>query len=247
MTDAVLPCPSFWNDNGAFFPGNALGKAARLQPRNPREDPEMAYVTRTEFLAQHGRAHEFEALWSRVQAVLRTVAGFEGEVLLNGLGYPGKYVAIDRWHDRASLAAFHRGPALREATRSSEALYKIGRPEEAYEVLLTVWELPAEPGGWSQLVEWEIKPGAAGSFESSRKVLFDLRQRHGGIYASQLFRFLGNASRYLVMQTYENQNAERAGRTVPEIHEFFTAHPANRYVNHGPVQEYYTAILPGRH
>lgn len=206
----------------------------------------MTYVTRTEFLAQYGRAHEFEALWSRVQGILRTVKGHEGEVLLNGLGYPGKYVAIDRWQDKASLAAFYRGPALREATHSGDGVYKLGRAEEAYEMLLTIGQPPTEPGGWSQLVEWEIKSGAAASFEASRNVLFEMRQRHGGIYASQLFRFLGNASRYMVMQTYENQDAEKAGRTIPELQEFFAAHPANRYVNHGPVNEYYTAIHPGR-
>lgn len=205
----------------------------------------MSCVTRTEFLAQHGRAHEFEALWSRVQGILATVPGFHGEVLLNGLGYPGKYVAIDTWQDRESLAAFYRGPALREATCSGDGVYKIGRAEEAYEVLLTVGQPAREPGRWSQLVEWEIKPGAAAGFEESRKVLFELRQRHGGIHMSQLFRFLGNASRYLVMQTYENQDSERAGRTISEIQEFFAAHPANRYVNYGPVGEYYTAIQPG--
>jgi len=202
----------------------------------------MTCVTRTEFLAEHGQAHEFEVLWSRVQEILTTAPGFHGEVLLNGLGYPQKYVAIDTWQDRESMAAFCRGRYLRDATRSGHDVYKPGRAEEAYELLLTAGQPPREPGGWSQLVEWEIKPGAAAGFEESRKVLFDLRQRHGGIYMSQLFRFLGNSARYLVMQTYRNQDAERAGRTIAEIQEFFAAHPASRYVNHGPLGEYYTSV-----
>ena len=48
------------------------------------------------------------------------------------------------------------------------------------------------------------------------------------------------------MQAYENKDAERARRSVPEIQEFFSAHPATQYVNHAPAGEYYTAIQVAR-
>jgi heme-degrading monooxygenase HmoA len=206
----------------------------------------MSYVTRTDFLARYGHAHEFEGLWREVRALFMKAQGFQGDVLLNSLGYPEKYVTIDSWQTRESLAAFYRSAAFHEAMRSAGGVYKSDRAVEAYEVLITVGQPPVDPGGWSQLVEWEIKPGAATGFEESRKVLFDLRQRHGGVYMSQLFRFLGNSTRYLVMQTYKDQEAEKAGRAISEIKEFFTAHPATKYVNHWPAGEYYVAIQLGQ-
>ena len=202
----------------------------------------MTCAIRTEFLVQPGRAHEFEALWLEMRRILAKAPGFHDAVLLNSLGYPGKYVAIAKWEDREAFAAFCRSPALRETARSGDGVYGINRPEEAYEIVLTVGQPPTAPGGWRQLVEWDIKPGAAAAFEASRETLFELRQRHGGIFTSQLFRFLGNATRYVVMQAYENRDAERIGRTVLEIQEFFAAHPATEYVSHAPVGEYYTAI-----
>ena len=210
------------------------------------EDKSMTCAIRTEFLVQSARAHEFEALWLEIQGVQAKASGFHDAVLLNSLGYPGKYVAIAKWEDREDFAAIYRSPALGETARSGDGCYRINRPEEAYETILTVGQSPTGLGGWRQLVEWDIKPGAVTAFETSRKVLFDLRQRHGGIFISQLFRFLGNSTRYFVMQAYENRDAERAGRTVPEIQEFFAAHPANQYVNHAPVGEYYTASQVAR-
>ncbi len=201
----------------------------------------MTCAIRSEFLVQAGRAHEFEALWSEIQGSMASVSGYQDAVLLDSLGYPDKYVAIARWADREAFAGFHRGPAFEEIVRSEHGLYEINRPQEAYEIILTVGQSPTVPGGWRQLVEWDIKPGAATAFEESRKTLFELRQRHGGIFMSQLFRFLGNSTRYFVMQAYENRDAESAGRTVPEIQEFFAAHPASAYVNDAPVGEYYTA------
>jgi heme-degrading monooxygenase HmoA len=214
---------------------------------NTAEDVNVTYVTRTDFLTQYGRAHEFEGLWREAQALLKRAQGFQGEVLLNSLGYPEKYVTIDSWQTRENLAALYRSAAFHKAVGSAGGGYRTDRAVEAYEVLVTVGQPPVDPGGWSQLVEWEIKSGAATAFEESRKVLFDLRQRHGGVYMSQLFRFLGNSTRYLVMQTYKDQEAEKAGRGISEIKEFFAAHPATRYVEHWPHGEYYTAIQLGQH
>ena len=213
-----------------------------MEIRENKEHKSMMCATRTEFLVQSGRAHEFEALWLEMRRMLAMAPGFRDAVLLNSLGYPGKYVAIVKWENRDAFAVFYRSPAFRESVRSGNGVYAINRPEGAYEVILTVGEAPTTPGGWRQLVEWDLKPGMAAAFEASRKTLFDLRQRHGGIFVSQLFRFLGNATRYLVMQAYENKDAERIGRTVPEIQEFFAVHPATKYVNHAPTGEYYTAI-----
>jgi heme-degrading monooxygenase HmoA len=205
------------------------------------EHKSLVCAIRTEFLVQRGCAHEFEALWLEIRGMLAAAPGFRDEVLLNCLGYPGKYVAISKWEDRKAFATFYRSPAFGKTARSGDGLYRISRPEEAYEVALTVGQPPTKLGGWRQLVEWDIKPGAAAAFEASRKTLFDLRQRHGGIFMSQLCRFLGNSSRYFVMQAYENRDAERAGLTIPEIQEFFAAHPATEYVSHWPTGEYYTA------
>jgi len=123
----------------------------------------------------------------------------------------------------------------------------MSRAQEAYEVVLTVGEPPAAPGGWSQLVEWEIKAGAGEAFEASRQVLFDLRlRRTEGNLVSRLYRFLGNSSRYLVWQVYESREAEPAGRRVPEVAEFFRSHPATDYVSSPTAGEYYTpvAVVP---
>lgn len=210
--------------------------------REIQEQKNPKCAIRAEFMAQAGRAHEFEALWLVMRGILATTSGFHDEVLLNSLGYPGKYVAIVKWADREVFSAFYRSPALLETARSGDGFYKVHRPEEAYEVVLTVGQSPTRAGFWWQLVEWDIKTGAAAAFEASRRHLFELRQRHGGIFMSQLFRFLGNSTRYLVLQAYENRDVERAGRTIPEIQQFFKAHPATEYVSHGPVGEYYTAI-----
>ncbi|OGA45352.1 MAG: hypothetical protein A3F74_05375 [Betaproteobacteria bacterium RIFCSPLOWO2_12_FULL_62_58] len=213
-----------------------------MDSRNPKENESASYAVRTEFLVGSGRAHDFEACWLETRGVLTAAPGFRSEVLLNGLGYLGKYVSITKWDGRDAFAAFYRSPAFRETARSGNGVYTINRLEEAYEVILSVGQPPRAPGAWCQLVEWNIKAGAAAKFEASRKTLFDLRQQHGGIFVSQLFRFLGNSSQYFVMQAYENRDAESAGRTVPQIQAFFAAHPATEYVTQAPVGEYYTTV-----
>jgi heme-degrading monooxygenase HmoA len=201
-----------------------------------------AYAVRTQFLVGTGRASDFEAHRLEMRDALKAAPGFSSEVLLNGLGYPGRYVSISRWDTPDAFAAFYRSAALRDLTGSAYDLYTVERCDEAYEVLLSFGQPPFASGAWSQLVEWNIKAGAAGHFEASRKTLFELRQQHGGIFTSQLFRFLGNSSQYFVMQAYENRAAESAGRTVPEIQAFFAEHPASEYVTRAPVNEYYTIV-----
>ena len=235
------PYTSFCKDSTIGSRKNSLQRGTCLNWETEKHNSARCAV-RTEFLVQSGQAHKFEALCSEIRGILATAPGFHDAVLLNSLGYPGKYVAIAQWEDREAFAAFYRSPALRETARSGDAVFRINRPEEAYAVVLTVGQPPAAPGGWRQLVEWDIKPGLAAAFETSRKTLFELRQRHGGILVSQLFRFLGNSSRYLVMQAYVSRDAETVGRTVPQIQEFFAAHPATEYVSHAPVGEYYTAV-----
>ena len=210
--------------------------------KNAEGNKGASYAVRTQFLVGTGRASDFEAHRLQMRGVLKAAPGFSSEVLLNGLGYPGKYVSITRWDTRGAFAAYYRSPAFREIVRAGNGICTVDRCEEAYEVLLTFGQPPRASGAWSQIVEWNIKAGAAAKFEASRKTLFELRQRHGGIFVSQLFRFLGNSSQYFVMQAYENRNAESAGRTVPEIQAFFTAHPATEYVTQAPVGEYYTTV-----
>jgi len=203
------------------------------------------FAIRTEFNVRPSRGVDFETLQVDVRAQMGSAQGFVSEVLLNGLGYPGKYVSISEWESREAWRTFHRSRGFLDACRSAEELGGGSRPDETYEVAMTIGRLPSVPGAWGQLVEWSIKTGAADAFETSRKLLFDLRQRQGGIFVSKLYRFLGNSSRYLVMQAYETRDGEKAGRGAADIKEFFAVHPPTNYVNSAPAGEYFTVMRAG--
>ena len=129
------------------------------------EEKSMTCAIRTEFLVQSARAHEFEALWLEIQGVQTKAAGFHDAVLLNSLGYPGKYVAIAKWEDREAFAAFYRSPAFGETARSGDGFYRINRPEEAYEIVLTVGQPPTGPGGWNR--SSRLQPGRTATTNTS--------------------------------------------------------------------------------
>lgn len=203
------------------------------------------FAIRTEHSVRPGMSAAFESLQADVRRLMGAARGFGSEVLLNGLGYPGKYVSISEWESREAWQAFDRSRSFVDACKGAQTLCSGGRPDETYEVAMTIGSLPKQPGAWGQLVEWSIKSGAAEPFEASRQLLFDLRQRQGGIYVSKLYRFLGNASRYLVMQAYETRDGEKAGRGSPDIKEFFAKHPPTNYVNTTPAGEYFTVMRAG--
>jgi len=205
------------------------------------------YAVRTELLLPPWRGHEFEAWAMRLKGAWQKSAGFQGAALLNSLGYPARYTILSYWNEREACRTSDKSAVMGKVVRSGEDLFTAPRPQEAYEVVLTVGAPPIGEGGWSQMVQWEIKAGAAEAFEASRKELFDLRQsRTKGNLVSRLHRFLGNSSRYLVWQVYESREAELAGRQVPAVAEFFRSHPATDYVSSPTVGEYYTpvAVVP---
>ncbi len=164
------------------------------------------YVTRVDVMASGGGA-AYEAWAKQLGDMLKAQKGFQRRVVANSYGYPAKYTAFNRWESREAARASANSPEVRAFLQTTQGVLTLARPMEAYEIVASVGEAPAA-GTFLVLAEWELdpRPGHAAAFESSRKELFELRQKHGkGFVSARLGRFLGNRTKYLVGTSYSNR------------------------------------------
>ena len=103
---------------------------------------------------------------------------------------------------------------------------------------------------YASLVDWSIKPGMAGAFESNRKALFELRKKHlsgRGWVSSRLGRFLGSPNRYMILNLHSSVEAFGVGTAndpaaPPEMQEFNRATPGADFYSVPNVQERFEVI-----
>ncbi len=200
------------------------------------------YLTRREVMVAPGRAAEFEAWWAEGQEGLKGQKGFSLSTLHNSLGYPNKYTALTRFETREDSQASQNSAAFRARLQARPEGLIVGRPRptEAYEPVHRVGPTGG-PAAFTTLVEWNVTPGTARAFESSRQELFDLRQKHlKGFVRASLWRFLGNRTQYLVING--NAGGQGNGPQEPEIAAFQRAHPSSEYASAPPVIENYRNV-----
>jgi quinol monooxygenase YgiN len=183
-------------------------------------------ATRRAFLEREGRFQDLVAKQSGLRAV----------ITVRSLGNPGTFARGTLWESAETAGAF-AGGAEAEAWFTANPLGTLGtltRPVEAYDLALEVGD-PATaiaPGMHMVLVEWalDMKPGYAQAFEQSRKELFDLRKQHNpGFVRSSLYRYMGDASRYLAVNTTVDRAASLASEDSAPIRAFLAAHPGSAY------------------
>ena len=209
----------------------------------------MVYLTRREVMVAAGREAEFEEWWLEGQEMGKSQKGFRLATLGNSLGYPNKYAALIRFDTREDWEASHRDPAFRARIERRPQGLIVGRPRptEAYEQVHRVGLTGARPAdarpGFTTLVDWNVRGPAARAFESSRKELFELRQKHvQGLVVNALWKFLGNPSGYLVHATYTSREAAEQARTHPEVEAYQRTHGYSEYASAPPVIENYRPV-----
>jgi heme-degrading monooxygenase HmoA len=195
------------------------------------------YATRTELMVAPGKARAWEAFWAKVSELGKAQQGFQAGMLLNSLSYPAKYVSLTLWESREAGRAFAKSEAfsaLFQAT-SVQELATLGRPQEAYEVLMRVAG-EGQPA-YAGLVDWTLdpQPDNAASFERTRKEIFELRKQYvPGFVANGLGRLLGHQYRYQVVQFYSTMDALSSavlGSQIPQIQALIEAHPNSKFAS----------------
>lgn len=204
----------------------------------------MVYLTRREVMVAPGRGAEFEAWWAETQQMLKSQKGFRLATLGKSMGHPQKYSALIRFDTYEDSEAVQNSAAFRARLQARPDGLITGRPRptEAYEQVHRVGPTDAIPG-FATLVDWNVRGAAAGAFESSRKELFELRQKHTkGFVVNGLWKYLGNPGGYMILGAYTTREALDAGRTHPEVVAFQNAHPSSEYAAAPPVIENYRGV-----
>ena len=197
------------------------------------------YFVRTEIMVRPGAASEVEKLWPEL---FKGQKGLQLAILGNSLGYPAKYVSGTRWDSREAFLGFYKSAGLQAQYRSMAELITFSRPQEAYEQVFRVGS-PSAPGSHAVLIDWTVNPGNGPAFESNRKELFELRQKHGkGFGVNTLWRFLGSANRYLITQAWNSREEAQAAAAVPEVAAFIRAHPYTEFGNAPGQPESYAVV-----
>jgi heme-degrading monooxygenase HmoA len=195
------------------------------------------YATRTELMVAPGKARAWEAFWAKVSELGKAQQGFQAGMLLNSLSYPAKYVSLTLWESREAGRAFAKSEAfsaLFQAT-SVQELATLGRPQEAYDVLMRV--MSEGQSAYAGLVDWTLdpQPDNAASFERTRKEIFELRKKYvSGFVANGLGRLLGHQYRYQVVQFYSTMDALSSavlGSQIPQIQALIEAHPNSKFAS----------------
>lgn len=208
----------------------------------------VTYTTRAEHTVVGGRVRDFLAREQRLLTLARTQPGFQTAVVLNSLGYTGKYVRLIRWDNRALQRAWVRSDAISNFVQTDPGtdLYVTGsRPGEAYDSILDV-DSEASPATIVGLVDWTLKPDAATAeaWIANRKALFELGQRHGrGFVSAGIRRFLGSPGRYLVVRGWADEDAGRDTQAVGEIREYVAANPVTDYLAAPTMQETFEVVV----
>jgi heme-degrading monooxygenase HmoA len=195
------------------------------------------YATRTEVMVVPGKALAWEGFWAKVSELGKAQQGFQAGTLLNSLSYPAKYVSLTLWESREAGRAFAKSEgfgALFQAHAVQE-LATLGRPQEAYDVLMRV--MSEGQSAYASLIDWTLDPEAdnAESFERTRKEIFELRKQYvRGFVANGLGRLLGHPYRYQVVQFYSTMDALDSavlGSQIPQIQAVIEAHPNSKYAS----------------
>ena len=86
------------------------------------------YVVRFQLTAPAGRSAEYQAHNDQTAELLKTQSGFQGNLHLNSLGDPTKYVSMSWWDSREAAQVFYTRPeqpararAITEGLRTSTA------------------------------------------------------------------------------------------------------------------------------
>jgi len=184
-----------------------------------------------------GKVLAWEAFWAKLSELGKAQPGFQAGTLLNSLSYPAKYVSLTLWESREAGRAFAKSEAfgaLFQAT-SVQELATLGRPQEAYDVLMRV--LSEGQSAYAGLVDWTLdpQPDNAASFERTRKEIFELRKQYvPGFVANGLGRLLGHSYRYQVVQFYSTMDALGSavlGSQIPQIQALIEAHPNSKFAS----------------
>src|SRR5712692_3208256 len=168
------------------------------------------YATRTEVMVAPGKALAWEAFWAKISELGKAQQGFQAGTLLNSLSYPAKFVSLTLWESRDAGRAFAKSAAfsaLFQAT-SVQELATLGRPQEAYDVLMRV--IGEGQSAYALLIDWTLdpRPDNAASFERTRKEIFELRKQYvPGFVGNGLGRLLGQDRKYQVVQFYSTMDA----------------------------------------
>ncbi|MBI4641058.1 MAG: hypothetical protein HY731_10205 [Candidatus Tectomicrobia bacterium] len=202
-------------------------------------------MLRIESMVVGARIADYEVWIKQYGDVLRAQKGFQGWVVANSFGYPTKYTRLANWESRETELAAIWSSYLHAFLKAnpSEGLFTMARPGEAYEIVTSVGE--SIPAGFLLLVEFDldIRPGNAAAFESGRQKLFELRQKLGnGFILSQMLRFMGNPTKYLISAFYTNRDNAWAAFAMPEYQEVANAYRWSDYAITPPAFEAYEVI-----
>jgi len=205
------------------------------------------YLVRTEFMVNVGRAAEFEAGVTKLGDARKGMPGYLGQTLLRSYSYLNKYVGTSRWENVEAAWDFTRSEVLASYAKNASTDVATVTCQEGFE---SVFEVDADganaattPSACEVLVDWNLNPGAAGEFESSRKEFFALRKAHSkGFVSSRLRRSGGIPTRYLALNIYATVEDSRAANAPPEVQKFASAHPYTLYAAAPPVTEAYHVV-----
>lgn len=204
------------------------------------------YARREEVMVAPDKHREFREAAARRGELAKAQPGFQLQVLLRSLGYPAKYTLLQRWESREALDTFFGTDQWRAFRRENplSSLVTTTRPVEAYEVVLDVVS-QGRQANFAVLLDFTVNVGFnnAQGFEQNRKAVFEFRQQHvKGFVAGRIRRFLGDPTKYLVIQDWESREAAQAGQALPEMGEFFRTHQVSQYTSGPPTQDAYLPI-----
>lgn len=201
------------------------------------------YLVRTDVVVPPGRAKEFESWWAGFGPVLKAAKGFQYGGLLNSLGEPGRYASLARFESREAFRDYYLGERLRSHLQEGAGLIALTRPQHGYELVLRVGDPAVSGVRYGRLVEWTIDRGAAAAqaFASSRKELFELRQKLLKDFITQsLWRSPGTPNKHLAIGAYKTrEGAEAQG---PEVDAFMSKYPYSNYASAPPTVENFEAV-----
>lgn len=216
----------------------------------------MAYGTRIDFLVIPCKTAEFEERMQARYELFKKQPGFDRGSVNNSLGYPGKFICVDRWESREAALSFLRSAEFSSylAKYPLQGLATVTRPMEAYEIVHTVRDEQAMAAAASAsgqrpastLVEWTIdnRPGNAKAFEDHTLELFELRKRYGhGVLTQVAHRFLSGGGRYMGFSVFRSQQDALATAALPEVVRFMEAQPFSLYASAPPVIEPCEGVL----
>jgi len=190
----------------------------------------------TEGTVTVGKLRAYLEREERFHALVAKQAGTRAIITFRSLGNPMRFGRAAFVESAAALNTTLESPAF-EAFMADNPLAGLVTPTRPP---LEVYELAAETGRAAMaleagmpavLVDWTLgSAAAAGPFESSRRELFELRQKHDRAFVrSSLYRYLGSPGRYLVAHSASGRELSAEWLRTPEVQAFQDAHPLASY------------------